>query len=402
MRCLNLKLIWIAPECPYPANTGGRVGIWKRIEYLSKNNDIYLYCITDNLTEDQYVGKMKEYCKDVHLYSRINLHKALFSSIANPYPAVSRWNLNMKKDISYTYDMLVPDFVIVDLPQMLGVLTEKILMSNKIVLNQHNIEYQSLESIASSFNNRLKRLIYKIVSKQMKLYEDKIYNTYSIKLYSFVSICDKEFFEKKYFITNTKHVPVGAELKFDKEIKKDCHKMIFVAKMSYPANEDGALWLIDNVWNYVKEEIPDAELYLVGKNPSDRLKSKYSKNNGIIITGTVESIEKYYEMCNLVVVPIMTGGGVKVKLLEALGHGKIVITTTKGLEGTDFISNKHVLTADNSKEFANYCISVLKDPLQYEFIQKAAIKKMNKEYSWQGIMDDFEHSLLRMRKTNES
>ena len=65
-------------------------------------------------------------------------------------------------------------------------------------------------------------------------------------------------------------------------------------------------------------------------------------NPNIVVTGTVDSIEDYYEHTDIVVIPLTHGGGVKVKVLEALGHGKLVVSTIKGIEGTTFSEWKRI------------------------------------------------------------
>lgn len=248
-----MKLIWITPECPYPPNTGGRVGIWKRIQYISENNEVFFFGIIDNEKESVYENKIKEYCKEVSLYHRCNGVKTIISSLKYPFPAVSRWNEKLKKDLEKSYDRIDPDFIMIDLPQMLGTLPSNILESRKIILNQHNIEFQTLKSLADGIKNPIKRVVYNIVSKQMKQYERQIYLNDKIYLYTFVSTKDKQFFEETYNKSNTLLVPVGAEIKAVEKMNMDSHSIIFVAKMSYPANEEGALWLINEIIPRVKK-----------------------------------------------------------------------------------------------------------------------------------------------------
>ena len=90
--------MWITPECPYPPNTGGRVAIWKRIEYLSRTNNIYLYSICDSKDEFIQVESMLKFCKSVKLYTRNTKITSLLRSVVNPYPATSRWNKQLKID----------------------------------------------------------------------------------------------------------------------------------------------------------------------------------------------------------------------------------------------------------------------------------------------------------------
>lgn len=381
-----MKIIWIAAECSYPVNTGSRVVTWNRIKYLSKNNDIHLYSIVDSSDEFQYKKNLGDICKSVHLYTREKKFSTLIKSFVYPFPAVSRWTKQMKLDLATHCKQEKIDVIVVDFPQMMGIVPA----GQKIVLNQHNIEYQSLASIASSVRNPVKRLIFKVVAWQMQRYEAKLYRSSNISLQTFVSIDDKIFFDKRFPESNTFLSPIGTECKRAQEAPINEYNVVFVAKMSYTPNAIGALWLTKSVWPLIKKEVPEAKLYLVGKDPSEELKDIANIDNDIIVTGTVDSVENYYNLANVIVVPIMSGGGVKVKLIESLGKGKVVVTTSKGLEGTEFEPEKHVLCANDAFSFANKCIQVLLAPKNTAHIASEAYAKINQDYSWDIIMTHYE------------
>lgn len=392
-----MKIIWITPECPYPPNSGGRSGIWNRIIQFSKNNEIFLFSIADE--EDfQYINEINKYCKETKLYKKTKSLFTIIKSLIYPYTAVSRWNNNMKRDITETIRKIKPDFIIVDSPQMLGIFNKKSLKEENIILCQHNIEYLTLRNIAKGIKNPIKKLMYYIVSKQLELYEKKMYRKNIFKLVTFVSINDKKYFENKYNYTNTFLVPVGAYI--TDEINNDGNDIIFVAKMSYPPNEEAAIWYLENVWDNVYKENNTTKFYIVGKDPSDNIKQLAQKHKNVIVTGTVDSLKKYYDMAKIVIVPIFTGGGVNVKLLEALGNGKLVITTPKGIEGTDFEKNIQLLVCENAEEFIYECNNVLEKYSDYSYIVLNALKKMKEDYSWEKVVGDFEQKLIKIKEQN--
>lgn len=392
-----MNIMWITPECPFPPNTGGRVGIWKRIFYLSQNHNIYLYSIIDNKEEQHFKQVMLNYCKTVKFYRRLSKKSALLKCFKYPYPAASRWNNDMQYEMEHDFENISPDFVIVDFPQMMGGLPENILVSNRIILNQHNIEYLALSSLADGIKNPIKKTVYRIVSQQMYRYEKNIYESCKVRLFSFVSINDKRYFEEEYHLSNTLLVPVGAEIKEKDEIIQSNYNIIFVAKMSYPANEEGALWLIDDVLPLIQKSIPYVKLYLVGKDPGENLIQKGKENEHIIVTGTVDSVDEYYEKSNIAAVPIMTGGGVNVKLLEALGHNKFIVTTSKGIAGTELRHQEHVLVADDAEKFAKYCVDLMLFPSEYVKMRNNAYEIMKKQYSWLGIVKKYEDKLKELQ-----
>lgn len=393
-----MKIIWITPECPYPPNTGGRSGIWNRIKNMADNNEIYFFCIAE---DKDYIYKedISSVCKNVNFYKRKKSFFTLVKSLFYPYPAISRWNKKLKNDIKTCCLQIKPDYIIVDFPQMVGNIDRSIFLNYKVVLCQHNIEFKTLRNIAKGLNFSIKKIIYYIVSKQLEIYENKLYKKNNFKLITFVSISDKKFFEEKYNKYNTLLVPVGATIK--ENISDNAQDIVFIAKMSYPPNEKAVIWFLKNVWDKIYECHPETHFYIVGKDPSQKLKDYVNTFKNVIITGTVDSVDKYYDLAKIVVVPLFTGGGVKVKLLEALGYGKLVITTSKGIEGTDFIDNIHLLVADTKSEFIKKCNDVLDNYEKYNEILQNVKEKMINEYSWEKVVRDFENKLIDMEKKNE-
>lgn len=398
-----MKLFWITPECPYPDNTGGRVGIWKRIVNMSRENDIYLYSIDNDKLSYKNKKEMLKFCKNVEVYPKNSKITSLFRAIIYPFPVAVRKNGDLKKKLEMDYKNINPDLIIVDSPQMISVLPHLIWNEKKIVLNEHNMEYKLFASLSKE-EKGINKLIYYITSKQMRFYENKIYKKDNILLYTFVSIDEKKFFEEKYKLNKTLLVPVGAKIDIDSEIKENNHIMVFVGKMSYPPNEKAALWLINKVFPIIKRNVKDAQLYLVGKDPQKILYDATKNSEDIIITGTVDSVKEYYDKCNVAVVPIMSGAGVNVKLLEALGNGKLVVSTSKGIEGSEFRDGRHLRVEDTEDGFANACIDLLLNPNSQENIEmkNRASLMMNEKYSWEGIVGEFEKVLKKLVDKKET
>lgn len=389
-------MIWVSPECPYPANTGGRIVIMKRLEYLSQNNEIYFFSVIDNDEEYKYASDLLKYCKEVHLYKR-NKYSALSKLIKAPFVCVSRWLSSMKHDIEECFENEKIDWVIVDFPQMLGNISEEIFNSNKLVLNQHNIEYMTLQNLAESIGNPLRRILYSVEARRLYQFEKRCYRNSNIRLFTFVSIEDKAFFEKKFGKVNTLLVPVGAEVHGYEENKDNQNIISYFGKMSYPANAEAAIWFSYNVFPIIQKEIPESKFYIVGKDPSKHLLNLSESNSNIVVTGTVDTIEDYYKQTDLVVVPLNHGGGVKVKVLEALGHGKLVISTVKGIEGTIFRNQVELLTAESATDFAHICINTLQNFSCYERIRRCGYENIRKNFTWKVVVERFEQELNHLK-----
>jgi glycosyltransferase involved in cell wall biosynthesis len=393
-----MNILWLTPEFPWPSNSGGRIAIMKRIEYFSNENNIYLFSISDDIVFDnKYTNYLMKYCKSVRIYDRKKIKlKALFKLLSVPYMCCSRWSSKLKREIVKCYIEKKIDIVMVEFPQMLGNISRNILNSGKVILYQHNTEWMSLYSNGKSISNLIIRLIYYIESKRMKSLEKKFYLSYKIGLYAFVSTEDKSYFENEYKKNNTYLLPVGANIHNLGMPPKivNSHKIVFVGKMSYYPNIYAAKWFINNVWGKVVDVVQDATIYFVGKDPSEEVNNLACDN--VVVTGTVDSVESYYDMTNLIITPIFHGGGVKTKLLEALSYGKHVISTTKGIEGTDFKDNVQLTIADNADDFSKACIQGLLYPEKFTNIITKAKQEVERKFSWSSILRDYDKQLIHL------
>ncbi len=399
-----MNIIWLTSETPYPPNTGGRMVMYKHIEYMAKLHSIYLFCIADTDTDLQVGKNMEKICKEVHLYKRCrNNFQIVYNLLRGPYICSSRWKRQMRKDILQCIEKNDIAVVIVEFPQMLGNLSASVRRRIPIVLNQHNTEYLALRNISRIHGNFFKRWMGWIDSYRMEILENLYYKKKFINLYTFVSTEDKQTFERKYPYYRTFLLPIGTETEFLSTEKHDGFNIMYIGKMEYLPNTEAAEWFAEKVFALLPVG-QDYNYYIVGKNPLKSTRSLEKRFEGVHVTGTVNSMKEYYQKADLIVVPLFHGGGVKVKLIEALGYGKIVLTTSKGVEGTDFKKGEDLLVAESREDFIRLCKDIRKCPEKYALIKKTGFDKVVSEYSWQIIMEHFnqEIDLLNAKYRNQA
>lgn len=382
-----MKIVWMMNECPLPANTGGKIGMFKRLEQVSKTNEIYLFYVCDSDAEIAASEGLKAYCKKVFAYKRRKGLGLLFSSLRLPYTIQSRNISRMQKDIADIVCTENPDLINVDFPQMcinlIGIVNK---IRIPVVLNEHNIEWKFYRELADSGMRFPKRNIYAFDGRRLKKYEEKLVKKISFSGITFVSDKDMCYYKKWMGdVARMAHIPVGSD---DRAItpvpdNKNRKKIIFVGLMSASPNEEGAEWFVLNVFPKILEVYPDAVFYAVGKNPGERVMRLAGDN--VIVTGMVESVKEYYENADLVVIPLFHGGGVKVKLLEAVSFFRPVVSTASGVEGTAFAAGRHLYVADNADEFAVYCIKALSYDDETRDIVCASYNFFRQNYTWEEI-----------------
>ena len=134
---------------------------------------------------------------------------------------------------------------------------------------------------------------------------------------------------------------------------------VFTGTMDFRPNVDGVLWFTNDVWPRIRAILPQAHCYVVGRNPHRRLEP-LREMPGIVITGSVPDTRPYINAATVYIVPLLVGGGTRLKLLESTSMGKAIVSTTLGAEGFVHPEDAMLLT-DTPTSFAEACIHLAQD-----------------------------------------
>lgn len=156
--------------------------------------------------------------------------------------------------------------------------------------------------------------------------------------------------------------------------------LIFVGNMAYRPNIDAVSYFCHSIYPKIQVEYPQAEFWVVGKNPSPEVFG--ISGDGIRVIGQVDDLLPYYNNSTISVVPLRAGGGTRLKILEAMALGRPVVTTSMGCEGLNVVNGVHLLIADNPDQFADCVLQLLRDKqLQLKLAQQARNLVVNR-YDW--------------------
>ncbi|MDO8688392.1 MAG: glycosyltransferase [Dehalococcoidia bacterium] len=160
--------------------------------------------------------------------------------------------------------------------------------------------------------------------------------------------------------------------------------MVFTGTMDYRPNVDAAVWFCHQVLPLVRREQPSAKLLLVGRDPSQAVKSL--AGHGVSVTGSVEDVRPYLHQGNVFVAPLRMGSGTRLKILEAMSAGLPVVSTTIGLEGIAATPGEEALVADDPKSFASRVLELLADPARAGSLATRARLLVERRYDWEVIL----------------
>jgi glycosyltransferase involved in cell wall biosynthesis len=154
----------------------------------------------------------------------------------------------------------------------------------------------------------------------------------------------------------------------------------FVATMGWAPNVDAAVWLAREIWPGVLARVPEAQLLLVGKDPTPAVRALAGA--GVHVTGTVADVAPYLSQARVVVAPLRAGGGTRLKIMEALDVGRPVVATSLGCEGMEDLVGRGVIVADTARAFAEAVSGLLVDPSRAAALGRAGHAAVAAEHTW--------------------
>lgn len=144
----------------------------------------------------------------------------------------------------------------------------------------------------------------------------------------------------------------------------------FIGSYGHPPNVEALRYLLQDVVGRVSKQIPEVTFLIAGRNPPAALQQQAGPN--VRFMGFVDSLDDFYGQCSVIVAPLLSGGGVKIKVAEALGYGKAVVTTSVGAEGMALEHGIHALVADDPADFALAVQYLLENEVERLRVARAA------------------------------
>jgi len=170
-------------------------------------------------------------------------------------------------------------------------------------------------------------------------------------------------------------------------------RLVFTGTLGYPPNSQGIRWFADHVWPQVRRALPDAQLDIVGRDPPHSVQ-RLDEREGITVVGPVRAMAPYFARAHAVVVPILTGAGIRVKVVEGMAAGRAIVSTSLGWEGLPHVQpGRHLLVADDPRDFAVAAIRLLQEPALRDKIATDARLLAERRYDWRALGDEQESVL---------
>ncbi len=229
----------------------------------------------------------------------------------------------------------------------------------KLIYRAHNIEHLIWQRLSEQKNDPIKKSYLRLLAKRIKQFELKYLNSFDA--IAALTNQDKQLM-LKYATKIPIHVlPVGVDLKrYNPDyLKTEFPSLFFLGALDWMPNREGMEWFLDNFSRDIIDGDLRVKLYVAGHNiPEDF--DEYESLNKIFIQGEVDDALEFVNSKSVMIVPLLSGGGMRVKIVEGMAMQKCIITTTLGAEGLNYKDGHNILIADNRSEFYNaikHCIN---------------------------------------------
>jgi glycosyltransferase involved in cell wall biosynthesis len=253
-----------------------------------------------------------------------------------------------------------------------------------VVLRAHNIEHKIWQRIAENCPNPLKRFYLNHLYQSLRRFEIGILN----KMDGIIAITpvDARNLDRLSHSTNIISVPFGINLESLSitPVQPEEASLFHIGTMNWYPNEEGIKWMIDEVWPAVTKKLPGIELHLAGRYMPEWL-LKLSVPH-ITVDGEVPDVWEYMQRFSIMVVPLFSGSGIRIKIVEAMAAGKAIITTAIGAEGINYENGQHLLIAKDPKSFVDAIVKLYNDKTLRDTLGKNARMLIAKEHDNNKLM----------------
>lgn len=385
-------MVFVATRVPYPPVTGHYLRTLNILRGLADHFQVHFFGFHDkNSNSAQRAAAdeaLRRFCATVHIESvraersRIWLIIDLVVSVLRylPYTAAKYRNRTMYRAIRAT---LANGNIVVAHADSLQ--SGHYLKSTSVpkLLTNHNVEYRRLLSHAAQQRFAPYRLALKFQAWLTLNYEREIIR--AIGNCVVVSNSDRSELSRLvpdarfYLVRNGADTSVPALAAAPPSV---C-TAVWVGGMNDPFNREGVLHFAFRVLPRILEQLPGFRWHVVGRDPPVALQHLATRLRGTVeLAGHVANLRDAYEQSAIVVVPLLSGGGTKLKVLEAMAMGRAVVTTPVGAEGVEARPGVEMEIADTEEDFANKVCSLLREPDRRNRIAAAARALAERDFGW--------------------
>ncbi len=391
-----MRILWIKAGGIFPLDTGGKIRSFHIARELARRHEVTLFTYYAEHCGDQHASLAGIFSEVVLAPLRLPAKKSIAgvaqfcrSALSGRPYTMSKYDCPALRERvgqvlrDRQFDVIVCDFLCP------ADLLDWSLGCPKVLFT-HNVEAQIWERHCKVARNPLWKLASYLEYKALARAEEKYVRLADHVLT--VSEPDRAFFSRYAAPSRITAIPTGVDTDYyqPRPGAETRGAIVFTGSMDWMPNEDGVLWFAAEILPLIRRDVPEAEFWVVGRNPSASVRRLERSDSGIHVTGRVEDIRPYLESAAVYAVPIRSGSGTRLKIFEAMAAGKAIVSTSIGAEGLPVRHGADISLADSPGEFAAQVVTLLGDGKERDRLGTAARALVEQSYGWGRVVAEFE------------
>jgi polysaccharide biosynthesis protein PslH len=360
-----MRILLLTQVLPFPPDSGPKVKTWNVIKYLAHHHEVTLVSFVRG-DQSKSIRHLENYCQEVHV---VPIKRGMLRDLRymvgsfltrQPFLMVRDQRSEMENLIDQLATRVKFDVVHADQLNM-AQYAYRVPAAFKVI-DAHNALWLLYKRLWQTMKPGAKKSLLNRDWRLLKKYEGRVCREFDAVLA--VSEEDRQALEeaagKELNITI---IPIAIDTDEVTPVNRRAQgdRILHIGTMYWPPNIDGILWFLQEVLPLIRNERPEVAFDIVGANPPQEIIAFGDKDKNVHVTGYVEDPSPYLESASLMVVPLRAGGGMRVKILNALGQGLPIVSTTLGCEGIAVQTGVHLLVADSPQDFAGAVIRLLEE-----------------------------------------
>jgi polysaccharide biosynthesis protein PslH len=384
------RLLFLAHLLPWPLEGGGQIKSYHFLKALSEDFDVTLLAFIRSESERASAEPLRELCaggielvvlprgktRDLALAGRSLLTRSSFligrDDCAPMHAAVSKLLTGRRFAALHVDHLQMASYVPADTH------------GARVVLDEHNVEYRIPQRLAETRKNPLVRAFLAAEWRRMRDFERVALRRADRTIA--VSDEDRQVLQELAGVSSDtiECVPIGVDTAYfgDVHWEPGASELLSIGTMYWPPNVDAALYFYREIFPKIRRQMPESTLCLVGPKPTAEVLALAS-DPAVSVTGLVPDIRPWAQKCGAFIVPLRSGSGMRVKILNAMAMGVPIVSTTVGAEGIEVTDGEDILLADAPEAFAAAAVRVLTDPALARRLASGGRSLMERLYSWE-------------------
>ena len=391
----RLKILFLTNRSPYPITDGQSRRTYNILKGLARRHDVSLLSLYESPKEIEpnSIHHLKEFCERVEMLLAppktvsIGMATRLLMSIFSPEP-YTIWRHYSQEYVDRVWACLKSTtFDVVHCDALPLAYVMRGLRAPVRALTDHDVSYVKAERLAQQRRNVAVKCFISYEAMKLKRLERRIFRHVDIGIA--VSECDSQVLQalcpEGRFAVVENGVDTKAFTPNSDAVESDT--LLWVGGFQHYPNYEAVRYLIEDIYPVIKRAKPQVKLYIVGGSVPASLMRLAVNDTSILFTGFVDDPVPFIQRAAVFVAPILSGGGTKLKVLEAMAAGKAIVSTSIGVEGIEGEDCEHFMVADTPEVFSLRVVSLMNDYALRARLGANARKRSVEKYDWEAICD---------------